>query len=378
MTKEEILQKVVERIKDNEYDHEIETFLKRKEVNPDEFKSIIETARAQVLEERLKTMPKKNLAVFVVLVVLIIATLYLFAFYLPNTNVSQNKTFLSILGTAAFCFVSFLAIAYYGTWKPEFLKIRDKPRIDFTLMTLMLIPAVIVYFIFSECFSNGADRILKATQVDAVGTVVDGGVTEVKRVLRSGGASFASITVEFETKEGKTVRATEDISSYRFKDFYLGQQLNIVYSSEDPSNIDLLIDDESIKELKNTQQRDFTPNDLLTLMTTKKENIKATLENISFGWEQKSDAWMNEKNNTAVMITDNEVRLITTFGKAHSYPETLEKMGFKKIETSKEKKANKMEILFGDKLYENDKYYFQIKTLISGGQQMSVVLVNKK
>ena len=42
MTKEEILQKVVERIKDNEYDHEIETFLKRKEVNPDEFKSIIE------------------------------------------------------------------------------------------------------------------------------------------------------------------------------------------------------------------------------------------------------------------------------------------------------------------------------------------------
>jgi hypothetical protein len=53
-------------------------------------------------------------------------------------------------------------------------------------------------------------------------------------------------------------------------------------------------------------------------------------------------------------------------------------MGFKKIETSKEKKVDKMEILFGDKLYENDKYYFQIKTLISGGQQMSVVLVNKK
>ena len=154
MTKEEILERVIERIKDNEYDYEIETFLKRKEVNPDEFKSIIETARAQVLEERLKTMPKKNQTVFTVLVVLIIATIYLFAFYLPNTNVSQNKTFLSILGTAAFCFVSFLAIAYYGTWKPEFLKIRDKPRIDFTLMTLMLIPGVIVYFIFSECFSN--------------------------------------------------------------------------------------------------------------------------------------------------------------------------------------------------------------------------------
>jgi hypothetical protein len=44
----------------------------------------------------------------------------------------------------------------------------------------------------------------------------------------------------------------------------------------------------------------------------------------------------------------------------------------------KEKKVDKMEILFGDKLYENEKYYFQIKTLISGGQQMSVVLVNKK
>lgn len=378
MTKEEILQKVVERIKDNEYDHEIETFLKRKEVNPDEFKSIIETARALVLEERLKVMPKKNLTVFIALVVLIIATIYLFAFYLPDTNVSQNKTFLSILGTAVFCFLSFLAIAYYGTWKPQFLNHRDKPRIDFSLMALMLIPAVIVYFIFSECFSNGADRKLKATQVDAIGTVVDGGVTEVKRVLRSGGASFASITVEFETKEGKTVRATEDISSYRFKDFYLGQQLNIVYSSEDPSNIDLLIDDESIKELKNTQQRDFTPNDLLTLMTTKKENIKSTLDNISFGWEQKSDAWMNEKSQSALMITDSEVRLITTYGKANSFPETLEKMRFKKIETNKGKKEDKIEIFFGDKLYENDKYYFQIKTMVSAGQQMSVVLVNKK
>ena len=53
-------------------------------------------------------------------------------------------------------------------------------------------------------------------------------------------------------------------------------------------------------------------------------------------------------------------------------------MGFKKIETNSGKKADKIEILFGDKLYENDKYYFQIKTLVSGGQQMSVVLVNKK
>jgi len=378
MTKEEILQKVVERIKDNEYDHEIETFLKRKEVHPDEFKSIIETARALVLEERLKVMPKRNLSVFVLVLILAIATIYFFAYYLPETNVHQSKTILSIVGTAIFCFLSFLAIAYYGTWKPQFLKHRDKPRIEFPLMTLMLIPGIIVYFIFSQCFSNGADRILKATQIDAVGTVVDGGVTEVKRVLRSGGASFASITVEFETKEGKIIRATEDISSYRFKDFYLGQELNIVYSSEDPSNIDLLIDDESIKELKNTQQRDFTPNDLITLMTTKKENIKAALDDISFGWEQKSDAWMNEKSKTALMINDNEVRLITTFGKTNNYPETLEKMGFKKIETNSGKKADKIEILFGDKLYENDKYYFQIKTLVTGGQQMSVVLVNKK
>jgi hypothetical protein len=378
MTKEEILQKVVERIKDNEYDHEIETFLKRKEVNADEFKSIIETARAVVLEERLKVMPKRNLSVFVLFLILAIATIYFFAYYLPETNVHQSKTILSIVGAAIFCFLSFLAVAYYGTWKPQFLKHRDKPRIEFPLMTLMLIPGIIVYFIFSLCFSNGADRILKATQVDAVGTVVDGGVTEVKRVLRSGGASFASITVEFETKDGKTVRATEDISSYRFKDFYLGQELNIVYSSEDPSNIDLLIDDESIKELKNTQQRDFTPNDLLTLMTTKKENIKAALNDISFGWEQKSDAWMNEKSKSALMINDAEVRLITTFDKTNSYPATLEKMGFKKIETNNGKKADKIEILFGDKLYENDMYYFQIKTVVSSGQQMSVVLVNKK
>ncbi|WP_298396522.1 hypothetical protein [Flavobacterium sp.] len=378
MTKEEILERVVERVKDNEYDYEIETFLKRKEVNPEDFKSIIENARALVLEERLKVMPKKNLTVFIVLVVLVLATFYLFAFYLPTQNVSRNKTILSIIGTAFFCFFSFLSLVYFNTWKPEFLKIRDKPKIDFTFMALMFVPAVIVYFIFSECISSGADKILKATQIDAVGTVIDGGVTEVKRVLRSGGASFASITVEFETKEGTKVRATEDISSYRFKDFYLGQQLNIVYSSEDPSNIDLLIDDKSIKELKGTQQRSLQPQDLIRFMSVKKENIKAELDAISYGWEQKEEAWINEKSNYALMANDNEVKLITAWGITQMFPEELEKMGFKKIATSKDKKENKMEILFGDKLYENDTYYFQIKTLVSGGQQMSAVLVNKK
>lgn len=378
MTKEEILERVVERVKDNEYDYEIETFLKRKEVNPEDFKSIIENARALVLEERLKVMPKKNLTVFIVLVVLVLATFYLFAFYLPTQNVSRDKTILSIIGTAFFCFFSFLSLVYFNTWKPEFLKIRDKPKIDFTFMALMFVPAVIVYFIFSECISSGADRILKATQIDAVGTVIDGGVTEVKRVLRSGGASFASITVEFETKEGTKVRATEDISSYRFKDFYLGQQLNIVYSSEDPSNIDLLIDDESIKEFKGAQQRSLQPQDLIRFMSVKKENIKAELDAISYGWEQKEEAWINEKSNYALIANDKEVKLITAWGITQMFPEELEKMGFKKIETSKDKKENKMEILFGDKLYENDTYYFQIKTLVSGGQQMSAVLVNKK
>ena len=125
MTKDEILERVIERVKDYENNLEIEIFLKRREVNPDEFKSIIETARAFVLEERLRTMPKKNKTLFTLFLALVFATVYLFAFYLPTTNVSQNQTFLSILGTATFCFVSFLAFAYYGTWKPIFLKYRE-------------------------------------------------------------------------------------------------------------------------------------------------------------------------------------------------------------------------------------------------------------
>src|SRR5436189_6478973 len=110
-------------------------------------------------------------------------------------------------------------------------------------------------------FSSVADQSLSEHMEKAKGTIVSGYSVSSRR------ADFAvQVTVQFKTKEGEQIRATEDISSYAFRQFYKGQQVDLVYSTTDPTNIDLLTGETNIKTLTKSEDRDINPADLIEMM----------------------------------------------------------------------------------------------------------------
>ena len=222
MANEKIIAEVSYKLSNYSYNKEIEDYLRSQGIAEADFTSIIDAAQSKLTEEKAAYFSKRNKRFFYIWLSLALITLVLFLFILPYKNIGGSETVLAILGTGVFCFFCFLALAYNKTWKPDFVQKHEKPNIQYSFLVVFLIPAVIIYFIFSWRFTAGQEQVLKQTQEKATGTIVSGKTTQVKR-LRGGGFEFSEVTVEFQTKDGIAVVATEDVSSYELKNFYKGQ-----------------------------------------------------------------------------------------------------------------------------------------------------------
>lgn len=371
MEKENIINYIIQGLKNGDEEYQIERYLKIKDVNSSEFETLFETAKNKILEERLETYPKKNKQSFIIWTILTVALFVIFFFILPKQNISHNLL-LSIIGAISLSFSAFHSLMYYKSWEEDFIKKVRKPKKDLNLFfAISAIPIVILYFIISWCLKNGADNILKNTQEDAIATIIDGSSVEGRRL------NFADITVQFETKDGKEIIAVEDVSTYEFKQFYKGQKLNIIYSKDNPQNIDLLIDDENIRQLKDSQEREIVPTDLINLLSKDKEHVTSELNKINFGWAYNSDKsmWINEKRQNMILINDNQITFIAgTKDYNYTFPKKLLNMGFKK--TNKKDPADIFET--GEKTFENENYKVSIKSISDSSSTNSIIIINKK
>lgn len=374
MERETILNYIINNLNNGDDEYEIERYLKIKDVNPDDFEMLFATAKERILTEKLETYPKRHLLLFSVWALLTVLAFALFFFILPKMNIAASTTIPSIAGGACLTFCAFNAIRYYKSWTPDFITKVGKPKLDYQIFfALAIIPTGILALIIGWRFSSEADRILKETQEDAVATVIDGKAMEGRRI------NFAEITVKFETKEGKEIIATEDVSTYQFKNFYEGQEINIVYSRENPHNIDLLIDDSSVKDLKSTQEREIEPNDLLNFVSASNEEITNNLNRISFGWTYNSEksSWVNEKRRNIIMKESNTITFISDkLDQNLTFPEKFINLGFKKVRGTERNNQNPLGI--GDKLMENNEYAVKMSTITMDNRTGSAIFIQKK
>lgn len=330
MSNNEIVNYIVDRINAGDDQYEIEDSLKRKEIDPGEFDTIIEAAQGKILEHKLKTYPRQHIIRFTVWTILFLFFSALFFFILPGLGITRSTVIISVLGTICLSISLLNVFIYYGSWREKNIKKFGKPKPPIEGYAIVsFFPGFIFYFIISSCFSSGADKILKETQEDAVATVIDGQSIEGK-------INYASVTVEFTTKEGKVVSAVEDVSSYEFKEFYVGQKLNIVYSKSDPHNIDLLIDNYSLIKMKGTQNREIEPKDLLKLATVSFSDLGAELNKISNNWvfNESEGVWINEKTRQAISTRKNpdQVALIMSrYGIDFNFVNKFVELGFVKV-----------------------------------------------
>jgi len=373
--KQRIINEVAERLKNYHPNQQIEDYLHSEGIDEAAFAGIMESAHAQMLQDKVKYFGKRNKRVFIAWLSAAFLTLVLFLFVLPYKMVAGYETFLSLLGTALFCLFCFLALAYNKSWQPAVIEKQDKPNINFSFLVIFLIPAVVVYFIFSWRFTSGQNTVLKETQEKAMGTIVTGKSTSLKR-LRGGGIDFSEVTVSFQTKDGTNIVTTEDVTSYEFKNFYTGQKIELIYSKDNPRNIDLLVNPESVKELTGSEERELTVQDLLDLMTGKKETILNSLNKIKYGWQydEKNGGWVNEKTGSVIVLNNDELMYVSGNASMFTYPKQFVALGFAQTNPEQQGAAR----MIGKKMFENAQYTASISMVANQGEERVVTTIQKK
>ncbi|TDE42085.1 hypothetical protein E0I26_14375 [Flavobacterium rhamnosiphilum] len=134
----------------------IERSLKQKEINPDEFDTLIEVAKDKILEHQLTTYPKQNRRVFILWLSLFVAFLLFFLIILPSLNIANGIIPLSIVGAMGISFSGFKSILYYKSWKKDFIEKVGKPKFDLqTYFLISSLPTILFYFLISWNFISG-------------------------------------------------------------------------------------------------------------------------------------------------------------------------------------------------------------------------------
>jgi len=328
-------------------------FLRQEGLDEADCKEIMEAALVQKRKEDRPRLAKKNRSLFVFWITLTIVVFSADLFLLPDAALIDYKFILCLLGTAALAVCSHSSILYYKTWTADFLEKRGEVNINFQAFPLLMIPAVLVFFLMSWRFSSAADRSLAKDMIKTKGTIVSGYSISSRRT-----DVVSNVTVRFKTKEGKSITTTEDISSYAFKNFYEGQEVDMVYSKSNPTNIDLLTSESDIKDLTHSAERNISPTDLFELMKVAPADVEAYLDKIAFGWQfdESSATWINEKKQLALKISPGNVTFTAMQSMGLIFPKRLKELGFRSLDSGPREPYS-----LKPRLFENDSYMVSIE-----------------
>ena len=363
MENDKVVYKIAEYLRNGYYDYKIKELVVNENISDENFALLLEEAKQVVHQEKLKNTEKRNRIFFILFVAAIVLSLLAFLFVIPNL-VEAPSIFYPILGAALICLFSYLAIAYYKTWEPEFVKEHETPNVNYSFLFLMLIPGMVFYFILSLRFEAVADNLLKENQIEVVGEIISGGETEIQN--RRGSIKISTVAVEFETVEGKKIIAYENLDTYEFQGFHINQKVNMIYSKSNPHNISLLMSESDLSKFKNSKETEILPSDLINLMSVDKQNILAELNKLSYGWEynEQQMLWINNRKNIAISVTLDSVSYIGQNGRTADH--FLKKNGFKRVDNPSSSSLSRFDL---NKRYENDKYRASVRSLNSGNGQ---------
>ena len=363
-----LIGEIVHKLKKDAAIFEIDYFLTEHGVHPSEFNEIKEQVQAQLLAERQRLYAKRNKMIFIVWSVVSVVSFVCFVFIFPYTNIFEFSTLLSITGAAIICFSLFNVLAYSNTWKPSFLKVRGKPKIDYGFIVILAVPAVLFAFLISWRFDAGAKALLKKDKREATGTILSGSSQSSKSF------DFTSVVVAFKTQNGESIEVTKDISSYDFTKFYVGQKIQLVYSESNPHNIDLLIHESDMRNIMGSAEREITPADLLSVMDLGRDSLLPHLNEISYGWayDTTSLLWKNDRKLLGISMSQNEITFITAEMAMHTFPPYFEKMGFKQTNPNEK-------IIFAqkEKIFEKPNYKAIIAAKHNQNQTFYIVTILK-
>jgi hypothetical protein len=359
-------------------DESIAYYLKEEGINPSSIASIIEIARLEFVEEQARKFTKQNKFSYYLWVTLASAILIFMLFVFPYFQIVVGRIFIfSLLGAVFCCICGFMAFSYYKTWNENYVCKIGRPKIQYAFLIILWIPGLILHYVFSFRFSSVQDNELKQTQVEVIGHVTGGNSTQVKKLI--GGSQMADISnivVEFETEDGQKMVVSKNVDADEFKNFYKGEEIHIIYSKNNPHNIDLLDNASSIRNFKNTQERELEAVDLMHLVVVSPPNLGEELNKISYGWhfDPGREIWVNEKRECAISLNGNKLNFIGKYDYNVTYPIYLTQNGYKM--TNKEDPDDIFHT--GKKTFENKQFIFNVEARGMPDSAHSIISVIRK
>lgn len=361
MDKEILITEIINLIEDGNYGYEIEDYLKIKGIDANDFNDLIKTSELRIYEKKLKTVPIKNTIIYASFILLTIILFIFFYFYLPKEVESENQKFLSIFGSILTSICISYAIFFHGSWKKQYVEENYFQKMNYSFLPVIaFIPCIILYFMISNKFDSTAKEMLIKNKVEAVATVISGGGTQLTN-LKGQNIDFSTIVVEFTTTEGQKIIAYESVNKSQLQDYYIGQEINIIYSKTNPQNMELLAYDSDVRDYIGSEERRIEINDLFNLFSKKESEILGVLNNISYGWEYNSykKMWMNNKRNISITINTDIIKCISD--DFFTFPRQLKNAGFK--HSKEDIIQNENDDALSNKVYLNDTLNISIEMI---------------
>ncbi len=354
-TKEEIITEVIKLLKDDVRIYQIKKKLSNLGVEENEMNIIIDEAKKIY---RIQLYKRNKIISFS----LLLLSLVMFYFFIPVNWSNKFPYFISIVGAVlAGLFLSLLI----KNWK-----LRDGSKNIFSTYS---IPIAIIFgtiwlvALYMHFRTQQENELIKHGQL-TTGIIISGEETTSRSIRRR--TSHYEVKVKFRTKEGKGYIVDKNIQWSEFNKLRKGQKIDIIYSKNNPTIIDLLIDHEKITKYTGSEERSIVLEDLLNFLDANKKNLKPELDKIQLGWfyNVKDSLWINEANNTAIKFTNKEnIQFITTGTNSLINSENSKALGLKTIILNEK---------FG--MYESEKY--KITTMIdtNGQETLSIISIEKK
>lgn len=359
--------------KANEWQYKIDNYLKAFNLSDEETQTIKKEAKVLYRDYVIEKIQKRNKIIFWISIPIFIISIYLFYFYFPSQNIVEGVWFHAIFGAFFICMSAFCIYSFSKKSKKE--EFGENPKLEFDLGTffsisgiLVLIPTIILAFMIAWRFDKKAKEILAETKVQTKGVIVSGTYYESVGLRKR--PDNAEITVKYKTKNKKTYSKTVSVSPGAFNSFYKGQVVDLIYSSENPMNMQLLTDSQVLKEIFKTEERPIMPKDLLSFLDLNDKEFEEKLKKISYGWKfnTKNNAWVNERQNYMISKIGDEIAFIVTQNDVFILDQLILKEGFTKNNIPEE----------GSTSFENEKYHIGKMFMSQENQNFTIYLISKK
>lgn len=349
MQDDKIVNSIIQMIKKGELSYKIKSSIKSRGISESEVDKYIEKAKAKILEKNLERLPLQNKIIYYTSIALAIITFVIALVISINYSATGNGVFSSIVAAFLICLFFWISTLYHKSWEVSYIKEKGNVDFDFSNFGFLIVPMVILFFIFYKTYGSVQNNIIEKSMVQTIATITDGYSvgTKSSHYYESERVDHYTVTVTFYTNEGEKVTATK---STRYNDhnlFFLGQEIPIMYSTIDPKVIELLVNDKDIRRLTGSQERRLHIVDLITFLDEEGDKMKM-LNQIRYGWEKSDEnTYINSKMNLLISFSEGVIEYVDA-GKlaqmpgASIYGNDLRALDFKKIDEGTKDVVNEL------------------------------------